>query len=270
MLLKDNISLIDDKLFGQSPKDGISKLKTKITITNHETGEVIFTGHNKLILPGAEFLALSLFDVPDRPITPTYNTALNLENTVYSIDPKAKNKVYLWCVGTDGCGTENSQVFEEDYRKWIMPDALVPFQYRPSTKDLSADYRKIYFGRKPIGNNFAYYFKAFDSDPQLIRQFADGTAIDNTIYDYVGTTPVETYVSINMSITKDDCRDYFINTTGINDARINTISLCTAWKTTADGYDYYQDIRPVTKLNFPNEALIDLRKSIDIVYQVYF
>ena len=32
-----------------------------VTFRNHETGEVIWKGRNKVILPGAEFLALSLF-----------------------------------------------------------------------------------------------------------------------------------------------------------------------------------------------------------------
>lgn len=247
-----------------------SNLRTKVTLTDHDTGIVLFSGHNKLILPGAEFLALSMFDLADKPITPSYNTKLDLDDTVYTPTPQGTNKTYLFCIGTDGCGTENSQVYEEDYRKWIMPSALVPFQYVPPTKDLSTSQRNNYYGRKTGTDFISYYFKGFDSPPQLKREFTTGTSIDDTIYDYTGTVPVQTYVSMAMSITKDDCRDYFINTTGIKDARANSISLCTAWAKTISGFTYYQDIRPVTKLNFPNEALIDLRKSIDISYQVYF
>ena len=75
---------------------------------------------------------------------------------------------------------------------------------------------------------------------------------------------------MQLKITKEDCRDYFIATTGINDARINSISLLTAWKKTIDGYDYYQDIRPLTELHFPNEPLIDMTKGLDIIYQIYY
>ena len=270
LFLQDNIGKDIVDVSNLNPKDGLTKLRTKIIIKDHDTGMTLFTGRNKLILPGAEFLALSLFDLPATPITPTYNTKLNLENSVYVTTPQNTNKVYLFCVGTDGCGTENSQVFEEDYRKWIQPASMVPFQYRSKLKDLNASQRSIYFGRKKVGDFWAYYFKKFDSNPQLIRQFVNGTAIDNTIYDYTGATAVETYVNMTMSVTKDDCRDYFIETTGINDARINTISLCTAWAKTIGSYTYYQDIRPVTKLNFPNESLINLRKGIDINYQVFF
>ena len=239
LFLQDNIGKGVADTSNLNPKDGLSKLRTKIVIKDHDTGMTLFTGHNKLILPGAEFLALSLFDLPATPITPTYNTKLNLENSVYVTTPQNTNKVY-------------------------------PFQYRSKLKDLNASQRSIYFGRKQVGDFWAYYFKKFDSNPQLIRQFVNGTAIDNTIYDYTGATAVETYVNMTMSVTKDDCRDYFIETTGINDARINTISLCTTWAKTIGGYTYYQDIRPVTKLNFPNEALINLRKGIDINYQVFF
>lgn len=271
--LKDNVgkNIVDDcTLNERSYTEGLSKLQTKIILTNRDTGEVIFKGRNKLILPGAEFLAMALFDLPDVPLTPSYNTKLNLDNTIYTTTPQDTNKVFLFCVGTDGCGTENSQVYEEDYRKWIQPEALVPFQYKPKNKDISGSLRAVYYGRKTLGDHFAYYFKAFDSKPQLVRQFTNGTSIDSTVYDVTDQTPVETYVSMSMSITKDDCRDYFIKTVGINSARVNTISLCTAWKRVVDGFNYYQDIRPITKLNFPNEPLIDLRKSIDITYQVYF
>ena len=247
-------------------------MKGVVTFRNHETGEIIWKGHNKVILPGAEFLALSLFDVSDPIITPSYNTALNLENTVYSV-PTDANKVFLFCVGTDGCGSENSQVFDVDYRRWIDENSIVPFQYLLLEKDLKDSDRNVYFGRKKIDNKYyAYYFKTFNTPPILNRQWSNGNPIDATVYTMAKANPttIETFVTLEFSITKDDCRDFFINTTGINDARINCLSICTAWPKVIDGYTYYQDIRPVTRLNFPNEPLIDLRKGIDITYQIYF
>ena len=87
----------------------------------------------------------------------------------------------------------------------------------------------------------------------------------------VTTQDDESIVTMQLSISKSDCRDYFINTTGLNDARVNQISLCTAWlKTDGKGNKVYQDIRPVTLLNFPNEPLIDTEKAITISYSVYF
>ena len=74
----------------------------------------------------------------------------------------------------------------------------------------------------------------------------------------------------NLRITKDDFRDYFRATSSINDARINSISILTAWYISGAGYKWYQDIIPLTQLNIPNEALIDLTKGIDITYHIYF
>lgn len=245
-------------------------LKTHIEFRNSFTGELIFEGTNKVILPGAAFIARKLFNLNVPEVTPSYNTALNLDNTVYTT-PDAPEKVFLFCVGIDGCGRENSQVWAEDYGKWIMPESLVPFQYKPQSKDISDSLKKsLYFGRKTELLHYAYYFKAFESDPVLVQQYIDGTPIDSTVYSSTNTTEIETYVELRMKVTKDDCRDYFIATTGINDARINTISLLTGWAKEIDGFNVYQDVRPLTKLNFPNEPLIDLLKGIDIIYQVYF
>ena len=246
-----------------------SALRTDIQIFNEDTHELIFRGSNKVIIPGAGFTARSHFAVTSAEVTPTYNSVLGLENSV-SETPTSLEKVFLFAVGTDGCGRENSQVYEVDYTKWISPEALVPFRYQPITDDITASLRDVYFGRSKIGDRIAYYFKAFETVPVLKQQYIDGTPIDSSIYNSAKADEVETYVEVRLKITKEDCRDFFIATTGINDARINTISLLTAWAKTIDGQVYYQDIRPLTKLNFPNESLIDTTKGIDIVYHIYY
>ena len=223
--MNKNLYLIDniqDQIHDKSniKRDG---LKGVVTFRNHETGEIIWKGHNKVILPGAEFIALSLFDLPDNIITSSYNTALNLEHTVYSI-PTSTNKVFLFCVGTDGCGTENSQVFDIDYRRWIDEKSIVPYQYRLLEKDLTVSDRSLYFGRKEINNKYyAYYFKTFNSPPVLSRQWSNGNPIDATVYTMAkaNATTIETFVTLEFSITKDDCRDFFIATTGIMMQELN-------------------------------------------------
>ena len=209
--------------------------KTNVTTATHRGTDVkvyvggtdilLYRGTNKIILPGAEFTATQHFDIPRQYITPSYNTELSLENSVFET-PSTPEKVYLFCVGTDGCGRENSQVYEVNYGKWCAPEYLVPFRYPLITEDITEAKKEIYHG--------------------------------------------ETFVEINLKITEEECREYFINTVGINEARINTISLCTAWKKEINGKEYYQDIRPLTKYNMPNEQLIELSKGLDIVYQIYY
>lgn len=249
--------------------DKASVKKTSIEFRIPGTDIVVFRRHNKVILPGAGFTARCHFDIPRNEITPSYNTAMSLENSVIE-SPSSKEKVYLFCTGTDGCGKEGSDVRTENYAKWIPPESLVPFRYPLTNEDLAGGLREQYFGRKVIDNRVAYYFKAFETAPVLFQKYVDGTAIDSSVYDSAKTDEIETYVELKMKITKDDCRDWFLQTTGINDARVNTFSLCTAWAKTFDSQVYYQDIRPLTKLNIPNEYLIDLTKGIDITYHVYY
>jgi len=254
--------------------DSCSVHRTNIVIKNEFTGEEVFRGSNKVIIGGSAFTAAKHWNIAPPVFTPTYNTIMGLDNSViepYSGDGiRKEEQVFLFAVGTDGCGQENSQVFDVNYTKWIAPENLVPFRYQLETNDIAGHLRDKYFGRKTTTNRIAYYFKAFEMPPLFKQQYVDGTPIDENIYTSSRIEEVESFVEINLKITKEDCRDFFLATTGINDARINTISLLTAWKKEIDGYVYYQDIRPLTKLNFPNESLIDMSKGLDIIYDIYY
>ena len=256
-----------------SSKDNAIVRKTDITICAAGTDIVLWRGCNKVIVPGSYYTASKHFAINPPVKLPTYNTSLGLDGIQSLTDTEEREAlVYLFAVGTDGCGPESSQVFDVDYTKWIKPESLVPFRYVFDDNDLSADLRQKYFGRKKIANTdkIAYYFKAFESKPVMYQQYIDGTPIDENIFISDNTMDVETYVELKLTITKDDCREFFEATTGINDAKINTISLLTAYPKEIDGYTYYQGIRPLTKLNFPNESLIDLTKGIDITYHIYY
>lgn len=204
-------------------------------------------------------------------------------------------RVCLFCVGIDGCGIENSRVFRVDNTKWIAPwgyanydpgtgvtdntvtNCLIPFKVRSSSYDLTNDERNIYFGRATKGDQINYFFKTFDSTPELIRRYADNSTSLDKVADVWADrrrSDGEIIVKLQMSIDSSDCREYFENLTGINTARINTISLCTAvpYKdgATSTSKIYYQDIRPFTKFNFPNESLINASKGISITYYLYY
>lgn len=254
-------------------KDNTIINKTDITIKIAGTDKVLFRGHNKVIIPGSYYTASKHFGINPPVKLPTYNTVLGLDGIQALTDTEERGAlVTLFAVGIDGCGPESSQVYDVDYTKWIKPESLVPFRYVFDDNDLSDTMRQKYFGRKKIAgtDKIAYYFKAFETQPVMYQQYIDGTPIDENIYISDNTTDVETYVELKLTITKDDCREFFDSTTGINDAKVNTISLLTAVPKEIDGYIYYQGIRPLTKLNFPNESLIDLTKGIDITYHIYY
>ena len=267
-----HINLFDSSKTKEDYKLNKTWARGEVIFRDIDTKEVLYTTHNKVIIAGSQFVAQKCFHLPELVHLPTYNESLALQNSVdKDTAPTNVPKVCLFCCGTKGCGKENSQVYPVNYTKRINPDGdLVPFRYQLKQNDLSDELRGKYFGRKETADRFAYYFKAFETNPKMYMRYVDGTIIDENLYDSQNMTDAETFVEMSMIITKDDFRDYFRATTSINDATINSISLLTAWYTEADGYRWYQNVIPLTQLNIPNEPLIDLTKGIDITYHIYF
>lgn len=263
IVLYDNTSL-DDNCFIKG---------TDVLIRIKETGEVIFKGSNKTILPGSAFTAQKHFPnlaIPNRTIS--YNEAMSLDNTEV-INDILREQIYLFSVGTDGCGVDQHQVKYVNYNMWCKPKDLVPFRYVDSLNDNIQ--RDVYYGRKDMtttNGKIAYYFKKFDSDPQWNQRYvSDKLPIEENVYESDRLDEIESFVELRMTVSKDDCREFFESTIGTNHAKINTLSLLTAVETVADnGNIYYQDVRPLTKLNFPNEPLYDLNKGLDIIYHIYY
>lgn len=276
-------------------------LNTRVIFKNHYTGKVLLETRNKLILPGSGLIAHKIFDISgdsvESEITPSYDTKIsnlitNLDDvstdgTYYTNANENNHKVLLFCIGTDGCGAESSQVYSVNYKKWCDPSNLVPFKYGDISDDItdssSEKYvnRDVYFGKAVMNNKYYFYFKRFnnfivDYGVTFKQVFENGTNISANVYDNTSPEEIYTYIELNMSITDRDCIDYINNVTQNN--KINTLQLCTAYP--VSGKDngefpdpskltYFKDIRPITKLNFSNEILTG-NKAIDITYQIYF
>lgn len=217
-----------------------------------------------------------------------------------------QRRIYLFCVGIDGCGIENSRVYKVQNTKWIAPfgyarydsgagtidanvkNCLIPFRWVNKETGESGVDKDKYFGRSVFeagtySQYAGYYFKSFDASPILLRRYEDDSSNLSNIPDVWkedNLSDAEVVVQLRMSIKKEDCREYF-NLLGSNAAaKINCISLCTAVPYTTNttgvldpsqkGQVIYRDIRPFTRFNFPNEALIEPTKEIDIVYYLYY
>ena len=247
---------------------------TRVLFIDDETGKVLREEHNRVVIAGAQFTACKHFDIAPAVTFPNYNTELGIQNMVQTPSKAVPEYTYLFCCGTSGCGIEASQVYPVTYHSRIHPNDLIPFRYEDNHNDLNDVQRKIYFGRKEFKDEgkVAYYYKAFDSQPQVYMNFLDGTMIDNSVYGMKTTQKATTMVQTRLKVTKSDFRDWFFAKDGIENARINTLSLLTAWPYTdpKTGYVYYNNVRPLTQLNFTNEWLIDLSKSITIIYQIMY
>lgn len=266
----DKVKFIHDK-YDQVDKmyvgNGIKK--TDIIIRDEITGKILHRKSNKVILAGSAFTAAKHFNISPAVALPNYNTALSLDQSI-TTPPENLTAVCLFGLGIDGCGAESSQIYDVKYANWTDPAMLVPFKYVDKGADISASERGLYYGRKTTGDKIIYYFKGFEAQPIMHQQYIDGTPIDANIYNSSNTTEVETYIELRLKVTNSDCRDFFKATTGIATAKINSITLLTAWAKTINDNIYYQDIQPLTKLNIQNESLFDETKGLDIIYHLYY
>lgn len=286
---------------------------SKIEFFNSETGERIYEPlTNKTVIAGSALTAQKLFGLSHNVLqnTPTYDEMLDLDdkalpNSIPSIEVINDGKVVGelpdecqrvicgFCVGQGGAGLDISDVYDVKYCDYIREDDLVPFRYPLRAVD-NVD-ENMYKGKKslpPLQNGQernAYYFKSFSNTPNLVQcvtsnvgTFADNIS-KNTVYETKLGDNAQSYVELHLKITKDDCREFFIAHTGLENAKINQISLVSAWSRTITvnklnskgsmvekEYEYLQDIRPFSLLNIPNEILSDVDKSISIIYTLYF
>ena len=256
--------------------------KTKITLTDHYTGEVIGEYENKVVISGSMLSGCKIFGIDTNLILPSYNDEMEFDNDQEKIPGNFdKSIVQLFCIGDDGCGATQKDVFVCNYTDRIKPltdidnveiGCIYPFRFQDIDDDLPEQLRDYYFGRKTYTDKIAYYFKAFDTTPELHVIYTDGTQVDDNMYANNTDQIAECYVETRLRITRNDFRDFFEQVIGWDNARISSLSLCYAWEYVDPdtGYKYYQDIYPYTKLNFPVEWLVNLDKAIDFNYQVYY
>lgn len=269
----DSERRILDSAYSKNPHDRAGIKATRVSIYDDYTGKLLNNGSNKVILSGAEYAVSKFFESLSRveKITPTYNDALGLDENL-DINPTSPEYIYLFCAGTSGCGKDPSQRYEAKYEEWTKPEDLIPFMYVDKDLDISDSLRSTYYGRRASGNKIAYYFKKPENmdNPDYIRQYLDGTPIDTSVFNSARTDQIITMVQLRLKYLKGEGRAFFRATTGIDTARVNTLSLCTAWPKLIDGKIYYQSIRPMTRYNFPSIPLIDPELGLDIKYDLFF
>ena len=283
--LNDKITQEDQMLMNMID---FSQPKGTQVIVKDDLGNILWEGHNKTLIAGSQFIASTLWNIDPIVTLPNYNTELNIDNVPHSSgDPSPT--ICLFCVGISGCGSQNSQVYPVTYTNRIPPTSLVPFRYEKGT-DVPDEMRATYYGRKyiegssPDLDRYAYYYKAIESK-QLHMEYVDGTEITSTVYSNPSTVKAITYMEAALTVSKSDCRDIFSSgdftptladgsispPLSLADARINTLSLLSAWyKTGTDGHLYYFDVQPVTQINFSNVNIVDSSTAISILYRTFY
>lgn len=290
------------------------RIDSKVEFYN-SSGELIWEPlHNKTVIAGSALTAMKLFNLDRHCLdnTPTYDNELNLieksvsgsyptinvvdgnNNIIGSMQDESQRIILGFCVGQGGAGLDISDVRNVEYASWITPDNLVPFRCIPVNND-DVD-EEMYKGKKLLhlsnGDYHAYYFKAFSNTPDLVQSyvstignFSDVVSPSNVYssgYESVADK-AQSYVELHLKITNNDCREFFIAGSGLENAKINQISLVSGWTKTVTvnklnqsgsvvekDVEYFQDIRPFSIINIPNEILSSREKSISCIYTLYF
>ena len=292
---------------------GGRSLYSTLRFIDDTTGEDIFEPlHNRTVIAGAGFTLQKVFGL-DRSCldnTPTYDSVLGLDdaatnsayptvnimsdtNTVIGSMPDETQRVIIgFCLGQGGASTDTNKPFAENYASWITPDNLVPLRYPLESADTVDE--SIYKGRKTIRLSddqvrCAYYFKEFSNTPELVQNyistvetFSDQISPD-TVYESTSSADkAQSFVELHLKIASSDCKEFFIAHSGIEQAKINQLSLVTAWKRSINRTKYnsagdlktsdievYQQVRPFSICNFHTEFLSNLNKSLSIIYTIY-
>lgn len=304
--------LVDNNRINDSYRFNNNRITSKVEFFN-DSGERIWEPlHNKTVIAGSALTAMKLFDLDRSSLnaTPTYESMLggldnggsnttsyptavirdtNSGTIIGSIPDESQRKIIGFCIGQGGAGLDISDVFDVKYCDCIAPDNLIPFRY-PLVNADDVD-ENTYKGKKTLTNGrVAYYFKTFANSPNLVQNYVSsiGSFSDsvNSTSVYSNTSSADSaqsYVELHLKITKDDVREFFITHKGLENAKINQISLVSAWTKTVNitklnnagnmvnsDVEYLQDIRPFSLINIPNEIMSDLSKSISCLYTLYF
>ena len=285
--------------------------RTSITIVDHNTGEILQELHNKIVIPGGQVAAMKLWGLPRKIDFPTYDHDMALEkcpSEPYADEDtdNANPIICLWCAGRDGfLSSPNEEIIVTNTDR-IQPTTpviidgkkytyrmingepqteedeifvgMVPFRYVTSTNDLDYNNREIYYGRKTFEDGYiGYYFKAFDTDPQMFISYLDSTDVNEDMWETNSIQQAEVYVETRLNINRLDFRDYFDKVLGWEHADISSISLLIAYPIESDEVNsngdpilYYKDVIPYSKLNFKAEDFKDLDRALDFIYRVYY
>ncbi len=273
MILKDNIDN-NDKIKPMRIESKQGNLKTKIIGLDSLTKEVLFETENQIVLGGALFILEKIFNVPS-PITVDYlNNIMGIaaENPIEEKYPK-NTAVCLFGVGIGGCGDSSLSVVDVNFYEREIFD-MVPF--RVTDDELNdEDKEKYWFKRKENDGRVSYFLKKFEQNPTIKvlwkdgDEDEDGSEVSSGVHDTARTEPIETFAEMILKITKRDVREYFEINGDIETARINSIGLFTGIKQTlSDGTEDYKQVKLFSKLNIPNEMLVN-NKDMTIIYRIY-
>ena len=267
-----------------------------------EFEELLYKGNNIVPITGYQFVFSKLFNIaPDTETTlrigdlndeapqmkigiprdkyesPAYNAEISLSDpskgAIPGINISGANFVFGFMMGEGGTKEDNVTAIAPDYKRRNIFNPI-PFRMSNDGYPIPAGryFGRIdsYTGSSHVDTISSYYVKKFDSPaPRIIHawvtdNYDEFKIVNDTVFASTSSVPIESYVEINLSISRLDGRGFF--TTTHSTPRFNELGLVTGWynHTKMD----YEQIRLFTHIVRPN-ILLDQEDDIDIIYRIY-
>lgn len=206
-----------------------------------------------------------------------YDAECSVSNGSMTINPgvniSALNYIFGFMIGDGGAREDNITAIAPSYKSRTLYRA-VPFRMSNDGADIT---NGKYFGKvtsfqgssgmNPITS---FYVKKFDTPaPRIVHTWVtdnrdEVAVVDDTVFASTSSTPIESYLEINISVDQNDARGFFTSTEA--SPRINEFGLVSGWYNSKKGD--YESIRLFTHFTRPSIALSE-GDSIEAIYRLY-
>lgn len=186
------------------------------------------------------------------------------------INISGNDYIFGFMIGDGGSKEDNVTAIAPDYKNRSLYHP-VPFRV---SNDAYPFPEGTYYGKQvaTIGSDTinSYYIKKFDNPaPHIVHAWASDNddeldAVDDTVFSSSSSTPIESYVEMNISISKYDGRGYF--TSSDSTPRVNELGLVSGWYNSKQGD--YENLTLFTHFTRPSITL-ETGDEIEAIYRLY-
>jgi len=189
------------------------------------------------------------------------------------VNISALNYIFGFMIGDGGAREDNMTAIAPDYKRRSLYRAI-PFRMSNDGSEIPAG---KYYGKSTsiqgvgAGESItSYYVKKFDNPaPRIVHSWVTDnpnelTVVDDTVFASTSSMAIESYVEMNLSISKYDARGFFTTTDA--SPRVNEFGLVSGWYNSDK--DDFESLLLVSHFTRPSITLAQ-DDSIEAIYRLY-
>lgn len=209
-----------------------------------------------------------LMKIGTNPLEYEYPSQL-VDTPAGHINIPAQHFVQGFMVGDGGAMEDNITAISPDYKRRTLFHAI-PF--RMSTDGTIINKQKYFGISRDTSGIESYYIKLFDQPaPHIVHSWVTDIAdqfevVDETVFSSTSTIPIETYIEIAISVTKDDVRGYF-QSTGAT-PRVNEFGLVAGYMNTNVTPNDFDNLILISHFTRPS-VVLSKEDEVVALYRIY-